>query len=270
MTPEPAPEQTPLSLSPELLDAVRRIASTEHLLVAMDFDGTMAPLVDHAADARSLPRSAAAFAALTELPRTTTALISGRALDSLRAVAFPPEKTLLIGSHGAEVWMGPGSAKLELDDERRQLLADVRRELEGIVEVAPGTLLEDKPAGVVLHTRLAADDVAADAVAAARAVLQDRPGVYLKSGNRVLETSVVHASKGEGVSFLRQATGATATLFAGDDTTDEDALARLLPGDLGVKVGLDFTQAQFRVEAPVHVAELLEALLGERKRSLGL
>ena len=270
MTPERSPGQTPLSLAPDLLEALRRIAATEHLLVAMDFDGTMAPLVDHAGDARALPRSAAAFAALTELPRTTTALISGRALDSLRAVAFPPEKTLLIGSHGAEVWMGPGSSKLDLDDARRELLAEVRRELEGIVEVAPGTLLEDKPAGVVLHTRLAADDVAEDAVAAARAVLQDRPGVYLKNGNRVLETSVVHTSKGEGIAFLRQATGATATVFAGDDTTDEDALARLLPGDLGVKVGLDFTQAQFRIEAPAHVSELLEALLRERRRALGL
>ncbi|HSL37230.1 MAG TPA: trehalose-phosphatase [Arthrobacter sp.] len=270
MTPELSPGQTPLSLAPDLLEALRRIAATEHLLVAMDFDGTMAPLVDHAGDARALPRSAAAFAALTELPRTTTALISGRALDSLRAVAFPPEKTLLIGSHGAEVWMGPGSSKLELDDARRELLAEVRRELEGIVEVAPGTLLEDKPAGVVLHTRLAADDVAEDAVAAARAVLQDRPGVYLKNGNRVLETSVVHSSKGEGIAFLRQASGATATVFAGDDTTDEDALARLLPGDLGVKVGLDFTQAQFRIEAPAHLSELLEALLRERRRALGL
>lgn len=270
MTPELSPGQTPLSLAPDLLEALRRIATTEHLLVAMDFDGTMAPLVDHAGDARALPRSAAAFAALTELPRTTTALISGRALDSLRAVAFPPEKTLLIGSHGAEVWMGPGSSKLELDDARRELLAEVRRELEGIVEVAPGTLLEDKPAGVVLHTRLAADDVAEDAVAAARAVLQDRPGVYLKNGNRVLETSVVHSSKGEGIAFLRQASGATATVFAGDDTTDEDALARLLPGDLGVKVGLDFTQAQFRIEAPAHLSELLEALLRERRRALGL
>ena len=270
MTPELSPEQTPLSLSPDLLEAVHAIASTEHLLVAMDFDGTMAPLVDHAGDARALPRSAAAFAALTELPHTTTALISGRALDSLRAVAFPPEKTLLIGSHGAEIWMGPGSAELELDEDRRVQLAEVRRELEGIVELAPGTLLEDKPAGVVLHTRLAADDVAEDAVAAARAALQDRPGVFLKTGNRVLETSVIHASKGEGIAFLRQATDATATIFAGDDTTDEDALARLLPGDLGVKVGLDFTQAQFRVEAPVHVSELLEALLRERKRALGV
>ena len=262
------PNTAPLSLSPELLAAVRRVAGAGHLLVAMDFDGTMAPLVDHAGDARALPRSAAAFAALTELPRTTTALISGRALDSLRAVASPPEETLLIGSHGAEVWMGPGSSELMLDDAQRELLAEVRRELEGIVEQAPGTLLEDKPAGVVLHTRLAADDVAEDAVAAARTVLQDRSGVFLKSGNRVLETSVVNASKGEGIAFLRQAAGATAVAFAGDDTTDEDALASLVPGDLGVKVGLDFTQAEFRVEAPVHVCELLEALLRERKKAL--
>jgi trehalose 6-phosphate phosphatase len=261
-------DAAPLSLSPELLAAVRRVAGTEHLLVAMDFDGTMAPLVDHAGDSRALPRSGAAFAGLAELPETTTALISGRALDSLRSVAFPPENTLLIGSHGAEVWMGPGSSQLMLDSAQRELLADVRKELEGIVEQAPGTLLEDKPAGVVLHTRLAAPDVAEDAVAAARAVLQDRSGVFLKTGHRVLETSVVNASKGEGIAFLRQASGATAVVFAGDDTTDEDALGSLVPGDLGVKVGLDFTQAEFRVEAPVHICELLEALLRERTRAV--
>jgi trehalose 6-phosphate phosphatase len=269
MTPETDPATPRLSLSPELLAAVRRVAGTEELLVAMDFDGTMAPLVDHAADSRALPRSAAAFAALAELPRTTTALISGRALDSLRAVASPPEKTLLIGSHGAEIWMGPGSAELQLDDSQRELLADVRRILDEIVHVAPGTLLEDKPAGVVLHTRLAADDVAEDAVTAAKAALQDRPGVFLKTGNRVLETSVVHASKGDGVAFLRQATGATAVVFAGDDTTDEDALRSLVTGDLGVKVGLDFTQAEFRVEALTHVSELLETLLRERTKAVG-
>jgi trehalose 6-phosphate phosphatase len=264
MTPDARPAKNQLTLSPELRDALRRIARTEHLLVAMDFDGTISPIVDHADDARPLPRSATAFAGLAALPRTTTALISGRALASLRAVASPPVSTLLIGSHGAEAWLGPGSAELTLDEAQRALLAEVRGILAEIVEQAPGTLLEDKPAGVVLHTRLATPDVADDAVAAARAVLQDRHGVFLKNGKRVLETSVVNASKGEGVTFLRQITGATAVLFAGDDTTDEDALARLESGDVGVKVGLDFTQAQYRVEAPVHVAELLETLLQER------
>ena len=112
--------------------------------------------------------------------------------------------------------------------------------------------------------------MAEDAVAAARAALQDRAGVYLKNGKRVLESSVVHASKGEGVEFLRQSSGATAVVFAGDDVTDEDALGRLVPGDLGVKVGFDFTQAEFRVEAPTHVGEFLEALLRERTRCLAL
>lgn len=254
----------PLALSPELREAIRSIARTDHLLVAMDFDGTMAPIVAHADDARPLPRAAAAFAGLAVLPRTTTALISGRALASLRAVASPPVDSLLIGSHGAEAWLGPGSTGLTLDEDQEALLAEVRAILAGIVAEAPGTMLEDKPAGVVLHTRQAADDVAADAVAAARSLLQDRKGVFLKNGKRVLETSVVNASKGEGVTFLRQVTGASAVLFAGDDTTDEDALARLEPGDVGVKVGLDFTQAQYRVEAPVHVAELLVTLLQER------
>ncbi|MET3720900.1 MULTISPECIES: trehalose-phosphatase [unclassified Arthrobacter] len=264
MTPDPRPAKDPLTLSPELREAARRIARTEHLLVALDFDGTISPIVDRAGDARPLPRSAAAFAGLAALPRTTTALLSGRALASLRAVASPPVDTLLIGSHGAEAWLGPDSAELTLDDGQRLLLAEVRGVLEEIVEQAPGTLLEDKPAGVVLHTRLAKDDVAEDAVAAARSVLQERKGVFLKNGKRVLETSVVNASKGEGLTFLRQITGATAVLFAGDDVTDEDALARLEAGDVGVKVGLDFTQAEFRVEAPAHVAELLEALLQER------
>jgi trehalose 6-phosphate phosphatase len=268
MTPDARHAKDKLALTPELRAAIRQIAATEHLLVAMDFDGTMAPIVGHADDARPLPRSAAAFAGLAVLPRTTTALISGRALASLRAVASPPVNTLLIGSHGAEAWLGPGSTGLTLDPEQKALLAEVRAVLGDIVKEAPGTMLEDKPAGVVLHTRLAPDDVADDAVAAARSVLQDRKGVFLKDGKRVLETSVVNASKGEGVTFLRQITGATGVLFAGDDTTDEDALARLEPGDVGVKVGLDFTQAQYRVEAPVHVAELLEVLLQERSMAV--
>jgi trehalose 6-phosphate phosphatase len=264
MTPDGHRTKRPLALTPELREALRAIAGTEHLLVAMDFDGTIAPIVDRAQDARPLPRSAAAFAGLAVLPRTTTALISGRALASLRQVASPPVDTLLIGSHGAEAWLGPGSTELALEEDQKMLLAEVRSVLAEIAAEAPGTSLEDKPAGVVLHTRQAEDDVAEDAVAAARAALKDRKGVFLKEGKRVLETSVVNASKGEGVTFLRQATGATAVLFAGDDVTDEDAFGRLEPGDVGVKVGLDFTQAQYRVEAPVHIAELLEVLLQER------
>ena len=110
------------SLSPELLAALATAAATKTLLVALDFDGTMSPLVDRAEDARALPGSAAALRDLAQLPRTTTALISGRALDSLRRVASPEPETLLIGSHGAEAWTGPGGAPLELTPSQVEIL----------------------------------------------------------------------------------------------------------------------------------------------------
>ncbi|MGG5173342.1 trehalose-phosphatase [Pseudarthrobacter sp. J1738] len=256
------------TLSPEILAAITKVASTGHLLVAMDFDGVLSPLVDRADDARPLPESAAAMEALSRLDSTTTAMISGRALASLRAAASPAAATLLVGSHGAEAWLGEAAPPLTLDADQQAALNQVRTVLHDISALAPGTVLEEKPAGIVLHTRMAADDVAEDAVTAAKEVLHKVPGVYLQDGKRVLEVTVVRAHKGEGLAFLRQATDATAVVFAGDDVTDEDAFAVLVGEDVGIKVGYGFTQAEFRVESPTDVSVFLEALFEARAAHL--
>ena len=91
-------------LSPEFADAIETLVDAQILLVALDFDGTLAPLVDHPDDARPLPASAELLGRLAALENTVTALISGRDLASLRAVANPPTETLLVGSHGTERW----------------------------------------------------------------------------------------------------------------------------------------------------------------------
>ena len=70
-----------------LASAVARVAGRDHLLVASDFDGTLAPLVDDPARARALPAAEAALVSLATLPRTAVALLSGRSLASLRAGA---------------------------------------------------------------------------------------------------------------------------------------------------------------------------------------
>ncbi len=246
----------------ELRAALEALAGTETLLVALDFDGVLAPIVPRAEDARPLPASAAAVAALADLPRTATAFISGRALASLRAVAEPDGRTLLIGSHGGEVFTGPDSPPLVLDEAQRRALAAATAVVEKVVADHPGTRLEAKPAGVVLHTRTAADDVAAAATEQARAALQEVPGLQISDGKRVLETSVLSADKGQGIGLLRSFTGATAVFFAGDDVTDEHAFAVLRDADVGVKVGPGITAAQYRVESPQSFAAAL-ALLAE-------
>lgn len=252
-------------LEPGLRAALTALASTPRLLVALDFDGTLAPLVERAEDARALPASAAAVRELAGLPGTTTALISGRALDSLRAVADPSPDTMLIGSHGAETWTGPDGAPLGLTPEQADLRERAVGIVERIVEAHEGTWTEFKPAGVVLHTRSAADDVAEAAVAAARAGLAYLEGLSVTDGKRVLEISVVKADKGQGLALLREATGATAVLFAGDDVTDEDAQRTLGPDDIGIRIGPGETAASFTVAAPEDFADVLHELVALRR-----
>ena len=74
-----------MSIDQSLRDALTRLAAAETLLVALDFDGVVAPIVTRAEDARPLPQTAEAVARLAGLPRTWTAYVSGRALASLFA-----------------------------------------------------------------------------------------------------------------------------------------------------------------------------------------
>lgn len=248
----------------QLQAALVRIAATEHLLVALDFDGTMAPLVARAQDARALPANATAFSALAELPHTSTALISGRALGSLREVSTPPATTLLVGSHGAETYLGPGSAPLELNESQKAALNEATRTLEKLTQDFPGTLVEYKPAGVVLHYRQAEPAVGVAAAAQARAKLNAIDGVFLGEGKMVLEVAVVQANKGQSIQSLRALTGATAVLFAGDDVTDEHALKVLGPADVGIKVGPGESAAKYRINSPESLAPVLAELAQAR------
>ena len=52
----------------ELDEALLRLAGVPRLLVALDFDGVLAPIVSVPSDARPLPASAAAVAGLAAPP----------------------------------------------------------------------------------------------------------------------------------------------------------------------------------------------------------
>lgn len=261
---------------PGLATALQEFAVRDSILVALDFDGVMAELVDRAENARPLPANATALAALAGLPGVHTALVSGRALTSLTAVAAPPERTLLIGSHGAERRLGPEAPPLELDEEQTRTLAAVGQVLEPVAARYPDSWVESKPAARVLQVRLArSDEARRRAVAEAEEALGKLAGhtgpdglapFYIGHGKDVLEVAVVRADKGQGLDLLRSVTGAEAVLFAGDDVTDETGFARLDPArDVSIKVGPGETGAQFRIEGPADVATVLEAVRSWRQ-----
>jgi trehalose 6-phosphate phosphatase len=236
------------------------IARVPQLLVACDYDGTLAPIVEDPSEARPLPESAAALGALAALPDTVVALVSGRGLADLAAVSGFGSPIRMIGSHGGE--FDDGGAVL--DDAQRERLDQLTAELERLVDGAPGVVLEHKPAGVAVHVRNAPADVGGRVLDAVSAGPAARDGVEATPGKAVLDLSVVRMNKGAALDVLRERVGADAVLFAGDDVTDETAFARLRPGDVGVKVGPGDTAAGYRVDAPKDVAALLEGLLAAR------
>jgi trehalose-phosphatase len=242
--------------------------------VAVDFDGTLAPLVDDRHSARPLPAATAALQRLAATPDTVVAFVSGRSLADLRRLAQPPAPAVLVGSHGAEVDLPAGSTRADragepaLDARTQALLRRVTAATESIAADHPGALVETKPTTAVLHTRRSTPEVGERARTAALTGPGSWPGVHVTHGKDVVELAVTDVSKGIALQRLlaELAIGPGATLYLGDDVTDERAFAVLDPaaGDVTVKVGPGATAAAHRLPTPEAVATLLTHLAAAR------
>lgn len=245
--------------------AVERVAAVERLLVALDFDGTLAPEVDDPEAARALPSAARALDRLRALPGTTVALVSGRAMASLARVAQVDESWPLVGSHGLELRFGPGESPAPIDAADRDRLMALCARLEPLVAAVEGAWVEDKPAGFAVHSRVVDRERASALEAALRGATADDRDLTVRAGKNVLEFAVRDATKGDGLRALRERFRPDAVLFAGDDVTDEDALAVLGPGDVGIKVGTAPTVAAHRVADARTLADVLTLLAAARE-----
>lgn len=255
-----------VGLREAVVAAIEGIASTPTLLVALDFDGTLAPTVDDPESARATPAARSAVLSLLPIPSTRVALVSGRAIASLERVAGLPSEVLLVGSHGAEFRLDGREWGPNLTAQERERLAALYAALAAIARRFVAVRIEEKPAGCALHTRLATRRDAEAAQAEALRIAEN-PAIFSRRGKDVLEFSVRPADKGSALGHLREYTMASSILFVGDDVTDEDAFSALEPGDVGVKVGEGETAAGFRIDDPASVAGMLELLAQTRGRA---
>lgn len=257
-----------------LSDALARTAGADHLLIALDFDGTLAPFTEDPADSRPLPAAREALDTLADLPRTTVAIISGRPLEFLRAVVDPARRMVLSGSHGAELDLTalPGLPEdaehdIHLTVEQLNLLDRAVDATERLVSQYPGSRAELKPAGVCFHTRPIKDQrVSEQALAEMTRAYSELAGLRITPGQQVVECSVLSATKGDGLRIIKAAASPDVIVFAGDDVTDEDAMAVLTVDDLGIKVGEKESAARQRVSGPEELADLLSVFADQRAR----
>jgi trehalose 6-phosphate phosphatase len=240
-----------VSLFDRLSDLAGRV------LVAMDFDGTLAEIVAQPDQVTAVPGALEALTHLVRRHDTDVAVVSGRSMaDLLRMVPTPG--VTLIGEHGA-AWQGQ-------EPPTPEGFAEIRALLEEAASVRPGARVEVKQASLVVHTRGMDHQHESEVMEAVFAALESAGHANFHTGKSIVDVGFVEISKGLVIDRLRDSLRCGHVVFAGDDTTDESVFERLRPADVGVKVGPGPTAAGYRVDRPADVVEILEHLA---RRAIG-
>jgi trehalose 6-phosphate phosphatase len=237
-----------------LSSAVLSTLGTADVLLAFDFDGTLAPIVDDPSAAAMRTTTRRLLAQVAQ--RYPCAVISGRA-----------EQDVMRLLDGVTVWYVIGNRYLEPPEvvERRcnevqGWLPILRHELHGMEGIA----IEDKGASLAVHYRRAVDrEQARQAIRAAATMLA---GVRAVAGKEVVNLLPAGADKGAAVDRVRRQLGCELAMYVGDDGTDEDAFSAG-PSVLGVRIGhAANSAARYCLRDQDQMDELFERLLSLRAR----
>jgi trehalose 6-phosphate phosphatase len=241
---------------------------TGYLVLLLDFDGTLAPIVDRPELAGMPDATRAALERLMALPGVEVALVSGRGLADVRERARIPG-IAYAGNHGMEIH-GPGIDRVHPEAAAaRPVLERAAAALGDAISAIPGAFVEDKELTLSVHFRLAPRDRVEELHEIVHRVVDPLDGVHVTEGKQVMEVRPnVDWNKGKAVLFLldqmRPPAGAP-VLFFGDDRTDEDAFRAL--GDRGAGEGVlvaehlpEESAASSYVHDPAEVGQVLAAL----------
>ncbi|HWA58130.1 MAG TPA: trehalose-phosphatase [Gemmatimonadales bacterium] len=243
----------------EVLEAC---AAARRPLLFLDLDGTLAPIVNQPRRARVPPATARTLQRLRR-SGVRVVLVSGRAVQGVLAVARTPVDAIL-GDHGARLYEhGRVTAWLPASAAQFTHAAD---RLEGMLAGMPGVRFQRKERSLAIHLRLPAHDQGRTARRIARLLRNE--GLRVLFGHRVLDAQLPGVDKGRAVmKWLRRHPRPDAVLYAGDDTTDEDAMRALAGRAFTVAVGPRPRHAVFRTSSPRTFAAWLRRLADLRART---
>ncbi|MAW87290.1 MAG: trehalose-phosphatase [Phyllobacteriaceae bacterium] len=215
----------------------------------LDFDGTLADIVDDPGAACVEDGVVSTLRVLHRLCGGALAIVSGRDITDLDR-RLSPLRTAAAGVHGLELRMPDGLVSRARTDD--VALADVRRAAEGMATRHNGIFLEVKNGSLSLHYRLR-PDLAPLCLAFAHDIRQRFPSIHVIEGKMVVEFKASARTKGDALAFFmaRPPFAGRVPVFAGDDTTDEAGFAQVeLWNGISVKIGSGDTQARYRLRNP--------------------
>ncbi len=212
--------------------------------IFLDYDGTLAPIVDRPEDALISESMREAVRGLAG--RCPVCVVSGRdrrVVQKLMGV----DDLIVAGSHGFDIW-SPAGVEIQREEGAgfAELLEEVNRRLHREMGPLEGALIEPKKSSIAAHYRLVSEDEGPRIKAIVDAVLEEHPDqLKMTPGKMVYAIQPnVEWDKGKAVLYLLEALdlnrGDVMPTYLGDDITDEhafEALAGASPWGIGIFVG---------------------------------
>lgn len=195
------------------------------VMLALDFDGTLAPIIDDPESAHAEPAAVAALSRLGSLLGSIVVITGRPARTAVRLGGFRDAAGLrsmtVLGQYGVERWDADGDrfelpptpeGILHVQEELPELLARL-----GLADAR----IEDKGRAIGVHTRELPQPAAAfEQLAEPLRELADRHQLKLEPGKNVWEIRAAGIDKGDALRAIVAEKAAELVIFAGDDLGD--------------------------------------------------
>lgn len=246
-------------------EVINRIKTSSHVLLFLDYDGTLVPICREPSLAKLSSERKTLLRTLSKIPWLSIGIISGRPLKEVRKLIGIKE-ICYAGNHGFEIlfrgknWVHPELKGFE--SKLRKVTLGLKSYTRGI----KGILVEDKKLTVSIHYRNLVEKSPGSILRTVSKVLEPYPGIFtISRGKKVYEVRPgIKWGKGKAVVKLSQLFDPKTRplkMYIGDDQTDEDAFKVLGKGDVSVRVGYRKTsKARYFCKESNEVLRFLEEI----------
>lgn len=246
----------------EHIQKIKEKIIEQNLVLFLDFDGTLSPIVENPQDAKILPCIRDSLETLTL--KIETFIISGRSrLDVKEKVGIKTCK--FVGAHGFD--MSEIDSNEIVSKDVLDLLGKVFEKFQKEFGEIDGVILEDHYYTITLHYRKVKDPLIEDKLfeKVQEILMEFNSKLKITQGKKVIEIRPkINWNKGKAVEkILENYQNNEFCIYIGDDVTDEDAFQFLKESKRGIGIVIGKktnTHASYSLEDPYHVSKFLKLL----------
>lgn len=262
-------EQEPGGNLPNALAKIEqlfKIKGNRQLIVCLDYDGTMSPIVSDP-DAAVLPEENRKI--INQLSKITSVVaISGRDLQDLKS-KIEIDSIIYAGSHGFDI-TGPDNLKMvhECEKDITPALDDAEKKLNEVLNNIKGVKIERKKFAIAVHYRnVEEDELVGSVIHKVQKIADSQKILKTGGGKKIMELKPdIEWNKGYALTWLQNKMNWNLEkyfiIFIGDDLTDEDGFKSVKDDGIGILVGShgEESAATFALKDTKEVTAFLEQL----------